>query len=89
MSKEIRKPTRCDRCAGLVVAEQFIGGATSTGGWVYSGRRCVNCGAIEVFEQAGVYSVMRPDTRGGKHGGQGREPSTKFLRHESHSRHRE
>jgi hypothetical protein len=28
---------RCERCAGLVVAEQFIGGATSNGGWVYTG----------------------------------------------------
>jgi hypothetical protein len=52
---------RCERCAGLVVAEQFVGGATSNGGWVYSGWRCVNCGAIEeVFGQSGSRPVLRP-----------------------------
>ena len=72
---------RCERCAGLVVAEQFIGGATSNGGWVYSGWRCVNCGAIEeVFGQSGLHPVLRPE--GGKRGEQRRAPSAKFQRHE-------
>jgi hypothetical protein len=60
---------RCERCAGLVVAEQFIGGATTNGGWAYSGWRCVNCGAIEVFRQTGSYPVLRPIVGGGKRGG--------------------
>jgi hypothetical protein len=73
---------RCERCAGLVVAEQFIGGATSNGGWVYSGWRCVNCGAIEVFVQIGSRPVLRPVAGGRKRGGQTRVPIVKFRRHE-------
>jgi hypothetical protein len=74
---------RCERCAGLVVAEQFIGGVTSNGGWVYSGWRCVNCGAIEeAFGQSGSRPVLRPIVEGGKHGEQSRVPSAKFQRHE-------
>ncbi len=44
---------RCERCAGLVVADHFIGGASSLGGWAYGGWRCVNCGAIGLSGQAG------------------------------------
>jgi hypothetical protein len=74
---------RCERCAGLVVAEQFIGGSASNGGWVYSGWRCVNCGAIEeAFGQSGSHSVLRPIVEGGKRGEQSRVPSAKFQRHE-------
>ena len=73
---------RCERCAGLVVAEQFIGGATSNGGWVYSGWRCVNCGSIDVFGQTGSRSALRPGAGGGKDGGPRRAPSTKFRQHD-------
>ena len=76
------KPMRCERCDGLVVAEQFIGGATSNGGWVYSGWRCVNCGAIEVSGQTGSRPVLPPVAGGAKHGGHTRVPSAKFRRHE-------
>jgi hypothetical protein len=76
------KPMRCERCAGLVVAEQFIGGATSNGGWAYSGWRCVNCGAIDVFGQAGGRPVLRPFPGAGGNGGLRRVPSTKSRRHE-------
>jgi hypothetical protein len=73
---------RCERCAGLVVAEQFIGGATSNGGWVYSGWRCVNCGAIDISGQAGGGPALRPVAGGGKDGGPRRVPSTKFRQHD-------
>ena len=46
---------RCERCAGLVVAEHFIGGAISIGGWAYGGWRCVNFGAIGLSGQAGAH----------------------------------
>jgi hypothetical protein len=75
------KPMRCERCAGLVVAEQFIGGATSNGGWVYSGWRCVNCGAIDISGQAGGGPALRPVTGGGKDSVQSRVPNSKFRRH--------
>src|SRR3970040_3214311 len=59
---------RCERCAGLVVAEQFIGGTTSIGGWAYGGWRCVNCGAIGLSEQAGAHPVLRSVAGGEKKG---------------------
>jgi hypothetical protein len=60
---------RCERCAGLVVAEQFIGGETTTnGGWAYCGWRCVNCGAIAIFRQTDSRPVLRSVVGGGKRG---------------------
>ena len=50
---------RCERCAGLLVVEHFIGGATSIGGWAYGGWRCVNCGAIGLSGQTGAHPVIR------------------------------
>jgi hypothetical protein len=69
---------RCERCAGLLVAEQFIGGGTFIGGWAYGGWRCVNCGAVGLSGQAGAHHVMQNVTGGEKHGRQSRAPSTKY-----------
>jgi hypothetical protein len=41
---------RCERCAGLVVAEHFSAGTTSIGCWAYGEWRCVNCGAMGISE---------------------------------------
>src|SRR5437016_4680349 len=71
---------RCERCAGLVVAEHFIGGGTSIGGWAYGGWRCVNCGAIGLSGQAGAHPVLRSVAGGEKNCRQSRVPSTKFRR---------
>lgn len=57
---------RCERCTGLVVADHFIGGASSIGGWAYGGWRCVNCGAIGLSEQAGGPPPMIRRVAGGK-----------------------
>jgi hypothetical protein len=76
---------RCERCAGLMIAEHFIGGGTSLGGWTYGGWRCVNCGAIGLSGQAGAHHahhVMRNVAGGEKNGRQSRAPSTTFHRHE-------
>jgi hypothetical protein len=70
---------RCERCAGLVVAEHFIGGGTSIGGWAYCGWRCVNCGAIGLSgKQARIlpYEVLQE----AKNCRQSGVPSTKFRR---------
>jgi hypothetical protein len=50
---------RCERCTGLVVADHFIGGASSTEGWAFGGWRCVNCGAIGLSEQAAAQPAVR------------------------------
>ena len=50
---------RCERCTGLVVADHFIGGASSIGGWAYGGWRCVNCGAIGITGQIGGPPAIR------------------------------
>src|SRR5688572_12255797 len=50
---------RCERCTGLVVADHFVGGATSIGGWAYGGWRCVNCGAIGLSRQTGATPLLR------------------------------
>ena len=71
---------RCERCAGLLVAEHFIGGGTSIGGWTYGGWRCVNCGAIGLSGQAGAHPVMQNVTGGEKNGRQSRAPGTKYRR---------
>ena len=71
---------RCGRCAGLVVAEQFIGGATSNGGWVYGGWRCVNCGAIDFSGQAGAPPALRGAAVGDQSGRDRRAPATKIRR---------
>ena len=71
---------KCERCAGLVVPEQFIGGTNSNGGWAYSGWRCVNCGAIDVIGQAGVRAAAGDAKRPA--------PNMKFRRHESQTDHR-
>ncbi len=39
---------RCERCAGLVVAEHVSAGAPSVGSWASGEWRCVNCGAVGV-----------------------------------------
>lgn len=39
---------RCERCAGLVVAERASVGGTSVGCWAFGEWRCVNCGAMGV-----------------------------------------
>jgi hypothetical protein len=71
---------KCERCAGLVVAEHFIGGATSIGGWAYGGWRCVNCGAIGLSGQAGAHPAIRSVAGDENIGRQSRAPSTKFRR---------
>jgi len=44
---------RCERCAGLVVAEHFSAGRTSVSGWAYGEWRCVNCGAMGLSRPVG------------------------------------
>lgn len=44
---------RCERCAGLVVAEHFSAGGTSVNGWAYGEWRCVNCGAMGLSKPIG------------------------------------
>jgi hypothetical protein len=39
-------PTRCRRCGGLTVVEDFCGGTEETPGWELTARRCVICGDI-------------------------------------------
>jgi hypothetical protein len=60
---------RCERCTGLVVADHFIGGASSIGGWAYCGWRCVNCGAIGLSGQAGAGPAIRGVVGGRKNDG--------------------
>ena len=43
---------RCERCAGLVVAERASVGGTSVGCWAFGEWRCVNCGAMGVSAPA-------------------------------------
>jgi hypothetical protein len=50
---------RCERCTGLVVADHFIGGASSIEGWAFGGWRCVNCGAICLSGQTDGPPVVR------------------------------
>src|SRR6267143_1219840 len=70
------KTMRCERCAGLVVAEHFIGGGTSIGGWAYGGWRCVNCGAIGLSGQAGAHPVLRSVA-----GGEKKLPAKSYAEH--------
>lgn len=37
---------KCERCKGLVVVEEFRGGDSTSGAWLYDGWRCVNCGNV-------------------------------------------
>ena len=59
---------RCERCAGLVVAEHFSAGKTSVSGWAYGEWRCVNCGAMGLSRPAGERPVtdglQRPQVGG-------------------------
>jgi len=71
---------RCERCAGLVVADHFIGGASSIEGWAFGGWRCINCGAIGLSGETGVLSSIRPVAGGGKYDRQSRTSGTKFHR---------
>ena len=67
---------RCERCAGLVVAEHVSVGATSIGSWASAEWRCVNCGAVGVSGPTDAHPGI--ESRGGneKVGGQGCSPST-------------
>ena len=50
---------RCERCAGLVVLEQFSAGTISAGCWASGEWRCVNCGAMGVSEPVSEQPVAR------------------------------
>jgi len=50
---------RCERCAGLVVAEHGSGGTGSTGCWVYGEWRCIDCGAMGISVPASAPPVAR------------------------------
>jgi hypothetical protein len=50
---------RCERCAGLVVAEHVSAGAPSVGSWVSGEWRCVNCGAVGVSDPVHAHAVTR------------------------------
>ena len=50
---------RCERCAGLVVAEHVSAGAPSVGSWVSGEWRCVNCGAVGVSDPVHTHAVTR------------------------------
>lgn len=67
---------RCERCAGLVVAEHFSAGSTATGRWAYREWRCINCGATGLSEPAISHPVIRNIAENEKAGGQRRVPRT-------------
>jgi hypothetical protein len=67
---------RCERCAGLVVAEHFSAGSTSTGCWAYGEWRCINCGATGLSEPAVAHPAIRNIAGNHKVGGQRRAPHT-------------
>ena len=71
---------RCERCAGLVVAEHFSAGATSIGGRAYGEWRCVNCGASGLSGLTGAHPVIRSDAGSEKIGGYRRAPNTESRR---------
>lgn len=71
---------RCERCAGLVIAEHFSAGATTIGGRAYGEWRCVNCGAMGLSGQAGADPVIRSVAGSEKIGRQRRTPNTEFRR---------
>jgi hypothetical protein len=60
---------RCERCAGLVVAEHVSVGATSISDWAYSEWRCVNCGAMGVSAPASAQPAARGVVGNEKTGG--------------------
>jgi hypothetical protein len=72
---------RCERCAGLVVAEQGGAGAGSNGCWVYGEWRCVNCGAMGVSVSASAHPVARGIAGNGKGGGPRRALNTESRRY--------
>ena len=78
---------RCERCAGLVVADHFIGGGTSIGGWAFGGWRCVNCGAIGLSGQAGAHLEVLQEAK--KTVGKVVRQAQSFVGHEYQSDHRD
>ena len=50
---------RCERCAGLVVAERPSVGGTSVGCWAFGEWRCVNCGAMGVSAPVSGHPVAQ------------------------------
>ena len=66
---------RCERCAGLVVAEHVSAGAPSVGSWVSGEWRCVNCGAVGVSDPVRTHAVTRGMVENKKVDGQRRAVS--------------
>ena len=50
---------RCERCAGLVVAQRVSAGVTSIGCWASGEWRCVNCGAMGVSAPVSGHPVAQ------------------------------
>ena len=66
---------RCERCAGLVVAEHVSAGAPSVGSWASGEWRCVNCGAMGVSDPVHAHAVTRGMVENKKVDGQRRAVS--------------
>lgn len=61
MTRRVREgeAVRCERCAGLVVLEQFSAGTASAGWWSAGEWRCVNCGAMGVSAPVSGHPVAQ------------------------------
>ena len=72
MTRRVREgeAMRCERCAGLVVAEHVSVGATSIGCWASGEWRCVNCGAVGFSGPTGAHSGIPHHAENEKVGGQ-------------------
>lgn len=75
---------RCERCTGLVVADHFIGGGASIGGWAYGGWRCVNCGAIGLSGHTDTTPLVRSVARQKNGPAKSRAPNTAASAMNSH-----
>ena len=67
---------RCERCAGLVVAEYVSAGATSIGCWASGEWRCINCGAVGISVPVSAHHVARGVAGADKGDGQRRTMNT-------------
>jgi len=71
---------RCERCAGLVVAEHASAGGTSIGCGASVEWRCVNCGAMGVSAPVSGHPVAQAMAGKEKFGAQRRALNTEPRR---------